>query len=118
MTHTSVDSADAGNAASYQQGPTVLHDATGMLRAPRRTFTRVIARPRWAALMLLTLLLTGAARMGVMSTDVGRQAVTDQWVRRVEAFGRQMDDGVYAQLEALGDRAPLVGAATAVASGP
>lgn len=52
-----------------------------------------------------------------MVTDVGRQALTDQWESRIEAFGGTVDDARYAQLQQLGQKGWQLAAATSAASG-
>jgi hypothetical protein len=53
-----------------------------------------------------------------MSTDVGQQALVDQWERTAAAFGRPVDDAAYARLQELSGGAPLYGAAIALVNGP
>jgi hypothetical protein len=58
---------------------------------------------------------------GFLSTDVGRQALVDQWERTELAFGQTVDDAQYAQMEerAANEELPLIYAAvTALANGP
>ena len=90
----------------------------GMVRSPRRTCERVAANPRWAGMLLVTWCLATAARVGLMSTAVGRQALTDQWVHRAEAFGQNVGDGLYAQFQWLGEHGLETAVLTSVASGP
>jgi hypothetical protein len=89
----------------------------GVIRSPWQTMTAVINDPRWGGVLLLTLCLTAGARIGLMATDVGRQALTDQWEARIEAFGRTVDDATYARLEQLGQHGWQVAAGTSLASG-
>src|SRR5262245_56908172 len=77
----------------------------------------VVNEPRWGQVLLLTFCLTAAARIGLMATDVGRQALTDQWEARIEAFGGTVDDALYSRLEQLGREGWQLAAATSVASG-
>jgi hypothetical protein len=79
--------------------------------------TALATEPRWLAMLVLTFSLTAVARVGLMTTDVGRQALTDQWEARVEAFGGTVDDALYARLEQLGQRGWQLAAGTSVASG-
>lgn len=68
--------------------------------------------------MFVSFCLTTAARTGLMATGVGRQALTDQWVRRAEAFGQNVTDDLYAQFERLGSHGLEAATLTSVASGP
>jgi hypothetical protein len=54
----------------------------------------------------------------VMETDVGRQALVDQWERTAIAFGHDVSDAEYARLEMLSAQAPIYAAGMALASGP
>jgi hypothetical protein len=54
----------------------------------------------------------------VMRTDIGQQALVDQWERTATAFGRTVDDTAYARLEALSTDGPLYAIGMAVLSGP
>ncbi len=89
----------------------------GVIRAPGRTLQEVVEKPRWIAIVLLAFAVTAAAQTGLMRTEIGQLAVTDQWVRRMEAFGQTVTDDRYAQFERLGERAWQLGAATSVATG-
>jgi len=95
----------------------VVHMLFGTLRRPRRTFERLAGHPQWLAALLLTFGLMFAARVGVLLTPVGQQALTDQWTSRAEAFGQPVTDQNYPDFVALGARGPEIGAATAVATG-
>jgi hypothetical protein len=55
-------------------------------------------------LLLVTSLVGAGAGMALMQTAVGRQALVDQWERTAVAFGQEIDDQAYAELEALSDR--------------
>ena len=60
-------------------------------------------------------------RQGFLRTEVGRQALVDQWERTAIAFGQPVDDTSYARMEetaANGSFSVLYLAATALANGP
>jgi hypothetical protein len=59
----------------------------------------VVARPTWAALWLVILLVWVGCGAWVFSSDTGRQALVDERVRVVEAFGGRLDDTAYARLQ-------------------
>jgi hypothetical protein len=61
----------------------------GILFAPRATYAEVAARPRWLGIFLTVFLLSAAASVALLSTEVGRNAVIDQMTSR-ESFGRPM----------------------------
>ncbi len=103
---------------SYQEFVSLPARLGGVIRSPRAVFKRVIERPRWAGVMVVTLCVTAACGFAFMQTDVGRQALVDQWERSALAFGHEVDDESYAVLTRLSDRGPAYALLTAVASGP
>jgi hypothetical protein len=62
----------------------------GILLAPRATYAAVAAHPRWLGIFLAVFLVSGSAAVGLMSTQVGRDAVIDQQIASRESFGRPM----------------------------
>jgi hypothetical protein len=93
----------------------------GVIRRPRATFTAVLQAPSWAAVLLVTTTITFLCAAGFLRTDVGRQALIDQWERTATAFGQTVDDASYARMEqraADGGIGLGYAAATALAYGP
>jgi hypothetical protein len=87
----------------------------GVLTSPRATFASVAAHPRSLGILVLSAGLLASASYGLLSTEVGRLALVDQQVRTQEAFGRTMDDRMYAQLERMsGFAAPITAVTTVV----
>lgn len=86
----------------------------GILTSPRETFADVVARPRWFGMMALVILVTVVGMGGFLYTDVGQQAWIDQSVRGQEAFGIQVTDEAYAQLEKMAPWAPVLTAVNMV----
>jgi hypothetical protein len=71
---------------------------------------------RTAVVLTLATTLAGVA---LMSTDVGRLALLDQWERTSLALGRRIDDAQYETLRNWSQRAaPAYAAGLAVARGP
>jgi hypothetical protein len=62
--------------------------------------------------------VTAASQALLYQTEVGQVALVDQWERTALAFGQDVDDARYAELQALSRSGPLYGVATALASGP
>jgi hypothetical protein len=62
----------------------------GILFAPRATYADVAAHPRWLGIFLTVFLVSAAASVALLSTEVGRNAVIDQQVAARESFGRPM----------------------------
>ena len=93
----------------------------GVIRRPRATFAAIVATPAWAPVLIGTTLITFACSAGFLRTQVGQQALVDQWERTGLAFGQTVDDAQYSRMEetAASGRFDLVyAAATALASGP
>ena len=62
--------------------------------------------------------VTAASQALLYQTEVGQVALVDQWERTALAFGQEVDDARYAELQALSRSGPLYGVATALANGP
>jgi hypothetical protein len=92
--------------------------AIQVIRAPRRTFETVISDPHWAGVLLLSFAISAAAGIALLSTEIGRLALVDQWVNSAEAFGRTVDDGLYDRLDALSARGPAIAVGLAALNGP
>lgn len=93
----------------------------GVIHRPRATFTAVLQAPSWAAVLLVTTTITFLCSFGFLSTDVGRQALVDQWERTATAFGQTVDDASYARMVERADEGRirlLYAAATALGYGP
>jgi hypothetical protein len=93
----------------------------GVIRRPRATFAAILQSPSWAAVLVVTTTTTLLCTLGFLGTDVGRQALVDQWERTATAFGQTVDDASYARMEeraANGGAGLLYAAGTALAYGP
>ena len=93
----------------------------GVIHRPRATFTAILTSPSWAPVLVATTTVTFLCGIGFLRTDVGRQALVDQWERTATAFGQAVDDAGYARMEetaADGSFGVLYAAATALANGP
>ena len=77
----------------------MLARAVGVLLRPRQTMTEVVRRPSWLALWLMVLAVWAACGGWLLSTPVGRQAIVDEQVRVLEAFGGTVGDARYAALQ-------------------
>jgi hypothetical protein len=73
----------------------------GILFAPRATYASVAAHPRWLGIFLVVFLISAAASVALLSTDVGRNAVIDQQVASRESFGRPMTQTEIDRVEAF-----------------
>jgi hypothetical protein len=77
----------------------------GVVVHPRATMVQVVAQPDWLLPWIVLLVVWAACAIPFLSTDVGRQALVDDQVRRVEAFGGEVDDARY---QAWQKRPPLM----------
>jgi hypothetical protein len=93
----------------------------GVIRRPRVTFSTIVQAPSWAPVLVATTAVTFLCGIAFLRTDVGQQALVDQWERTTTAFGQPVDDEGYAQME-LTARSGVFdvayAAVTALASGP
>jgi hypothetical protein len=93
----------------------------GIIRRPRVTFSTIVQAPSWAPILAATTAVTFLCGIAFLRTDVGQQALVDQWERTATAFGQPVDDEGYAQMELTarsGGFDVAYAAATALASGP
>ena len=67
----------------------------GVLGRPRSAMAALVAAPSWLTAWACVLLLWLVPAVWLLSTPVGRQALVDERVRQVEAFGGRMDDATY-----------------------
>jgi Yip1-like protein len=97
VTHTTT--ADATPAAGSRGLPARI---LGVLFSPRATYADVAARPRWLGAFLVVFLVSSAAAMTFMTTDVGRNAVIDQQITQSESWtGRPMNQQQLDGLETM-----------------
>ena len=75
-------------------------------------------RPRSAGLLVALFIVLFAMSAAFFATDVGQQALVDQWERTAIAFGQGVDDARYARFQELSARGVPYAAATALAAGP
>ncbi|HXH05020.1 MAG TPA: YIP1 family protein [Vicinamibacterales bacterium] len=74
--------------------------AIGIIVAPRETFEAVAAHPRWFGMLALTLVPMAVLTFLFLSTETGREALLEQQVSSIEAFGMTVTDEMYARLRA------------------
>jgi hypothetical protein len=71
----------------------------GVIFSPRETFAAVAARPRWFGALAVSILILGAAQFALLSTEVGKDLAFDQQVSTMKAFGINVTDEMYDNLE-------------------
>ena len=69
-------------------------------------------------MLAATFLVTASVWTVVLQTPVGRFALLDRWESTAIAFGRTVDDGRYAAMEAASERGMIVAVTHAFATGP
>ena len=93
----------------------------GVIRRPRATFAAIVAAPAWAPVLIVTTVITFTCSAGFLRTQVGQQALVDQWERTALAFGQTVDDAQYSRMEATADSGRfdlMYAAVTTLAGGP
>lgn len=71
----------------------------GVLTHPRTTMADLVAAPSWLGAWVAMLVIWLAAAAWLLTTGVGQQALVDERVRQVEAFGGRVDDAAYGALQ-------------------
>lgn len=110
--------AGAATSASTTDNLSTAGRILGILRRPRSTFEAAVAAPQWAGLLLLLFVVYFGVSAGLLSTEVGQQALVDQWENTAIAFGQPVDDARYAEWQSLSERATPYAALMALATGP
>jgi hypothetical protein len=90
----------------------------GVVRRPRATLADVAAAPRWVGVLAAITIAAAAANVAFMNTEVGRQALVDQWERTALAFGQTVDDARYAQFQQMSTRGAAYGTLSALLNVP
>jgi Yip1 domain len=92
---------------SYKQRRTFvsMRRIAGVLRHPRSTMAALVAAPSWLPTWALILAVWLVPAGWLLSTETGRQALVDERVRQIEAFGGRVDDAEYETLR----RSPPLG---------
>lgn len=88
------------------------------MTAPRATFERVVADPRWAGVLVATWLVAALTSTILLETETGRLALLDQWERTALAFGDTVDDAQYALLAQASRHGTLYAISSSFVSGP
>jgi hypothetical protein len=93
MTNTSITSGTTPAPAG------LLSRFVGIVTAPRATFERVVAHPRWFGMLALTTAIVAGCTTAPMLTEWGKQAALDLQVQQMESVGVKVDDEAYARME-------------------
>ena len=73
----------------------------GVVLRPRATLAGLVERPRWVATWAFILIAWALCGGWLLTSDIGRQAVIDERVRVVEAFGGTVSDAEYQALQSV-----------------
>lgn len=110
--------AGAGASAPSPDNWSTIERIVGIVRRPRSTFQEVVAAPRSAALLAAMFVIPFVVSALFFASDVGQQALVDQWERTALAFGQTIDDARYAELQQLSRWGVGYAAIAALVSGP
>ena len=111
-------SSEPGAAVPSHRPDGFLTRVYGVLRRPRATFTSVSGAPAWVGLLIALTVITAAGRIALFETEIGRQALVDEWERTAIAFGQDVDDARYEELKAWSGHGFAYGLTTALMTGP
>jgi hypothetical protein len=84
----------------------------GVVFSPRSTYASVAAHPASFGVLAFVVLVSGAATLGFLSTDVGQSALIDIQRDRMASLNRPMTDEQVAQMERFAPIAGYVSAGT------
>jgi hypothetical protein len=79
-------------------GNWVIRRLAGVVLRPRTVMAELVRRPVWLGTWVFILVVATACGTALLATDVGQQALVDERVRVVEAFGGTVNDATYATL--------------------
>ena len=113
-----MSSAGAETAVPSSDNLSFFRRVLGVVGRPRTTFETVVREPRAAGMLTALFLVPFACSALFFATEVGQQALVDQWERTAVAFGQPMDNERYARLQELSAQTVSYAAATAFVSGP
>jgi hypothetical protein len=81
----------------------------GVLLSPRETYAAVAAKPRSLGVLAVILVVIGLAQGLFLYSEIGKELVLEQQIRAMEAFGFNVPDQVYDQMEQGMERAYITG---------
>ena len=93
------DVASVSDSVQNKPDPGLFARLIGVLFSPRETFAAIIARPRWLAVMIVTLVMSSAAYYVILSSQDMQDAIVDQQVRAMESRGNVVSDQQIANIE-------------------
>ena len=88
--------------------PSLTSRAIGVITAPRETFEKIVAAPRVGGALALVSVIMAVLVGGFLMTEVGQQAWLEQAVAGQEAWGIEVTDEAYANLQQMAPKAPYM----------
>ena len=88
------------------KGPGLFARLVGVIVSPRATYAAVVARPRVLGALLVTIVIMAVAEGIFFATPTGQEVLLDQQVKTIEAFGVNITDEMYTQMESRVAYAP------------
>ena len=82
------------------RGLGVIRRLVGVLWRPRTTLAALVEQPVWVGTWGFILIIWTVLAWSLLSTDIGQQALVDERVRVIEAFGGAVTDEQYRSLQA------------------
>ena len=86
----------------------------GVVLSPRTAYSAVAARPRWFGALVVCGLIYIGAQVAFLSTEVGQNAVLDQQLGVLKAFGVTVTDQMLQQMQSRMAYAPYTTAASLI----
>ena len=93
------DVASVSDSVQNKPDPGLFGRLIGVLFSPKETFAAIVARPRWLAVMIVTLVMSSAAYYVILSSQDMQDAIVDQQVRAMESRGNVVSDQQIANIE-------------------
>lgn len=93
------DVASVSDSVQNKPDPGLFARLIGVLFSPKETFAAIVARPRWLAVMIVTLGMSSAAYYVILSSQDMQDAIVDQQVRAMESRGNVVSDQQIANIE-------------------
>ena len=93
------DVASVSDSVQNKPDPGLVARLFGVLFSPKETFAAIVARPRWLAVMVVTLVMSSAAYYVILSSQDMQDAIVDQQVRAMESRGNAVSEQQIANIE-------------------
>jgi hypothetical protein len=112
------DVASVSDSVQNKPDPGLFARLIGVLFSPKETFAAIVARPRWLAVMIVTLVMSSAAYYVILSSQDMQDAIVDQQVRAMESRGNVVSDQQIANIERFIGYLPVGYAVGIIVLGP